>query len=353
MELSQRVVNMPASPIRKLVPYATAAKKQGVIVYHLNIGDPDIKTPTVMLEKLRNWTIDPIGYAQSQGEPELIHSLLGYYHQLGFTFLEDTHIQVTIGGSEAIGMAMFAICNPGDSLLVFEPFYANYLGYARVYGVDLIPIPTSPEEGFHLPSNQTLSTALQPNTKGILYCNPNNPTGTVYTKTELDQLVAFAQEHNLYVLADEVYREFVYQGVKHVSLLEYQRELGDKAILLDSLSKRYSLCGVRLGVLITTNKRLLEGVLKIAQSRLSAGLIDQAVASALGQVPADYFSAVNQEYQSRRDLILKGLQSIPGVRVRKPEGAFYCMAELPIEDSDDFCQWVTQVVAFSWKCQEQ
>lgn len=340
MNLSSRLSTVPASPIRKLVPFAEAAKRSGVTVYHLNIGDPDIKTPKEMIDKLTSWNSNPISYAQSQGDPEFLSAMESYYQGLGFTFVTQADIQVTSGGSEAIGMALFATCNPGDELLVFEPFYANYLSYAALFGVEIVPIPTSATSGFHLPSKEIIQSYITPKTKGILFCNPNNPTGTVYRKDELDILASVAEEHNIFLFSDEVYREFVYDDVRHVSVLTYMERLKDRVILLDSLSKRYSLCGARLGVLVSKNTELMQGVLRIAQGRLSVGLIDQRIASALTQVSPEYIKNIQIEYQHRRDILYDGLRSITGVSVSKPEGAFYCIVMLPVADSDSFCQWL-------------
>lgn len=337
---SARLRLVPASPIRKLVPYAIEAKKQGVHVYHLNIGDPDIKTPDVMLEVLRTWDKNPIGYDQSQGNPDFLEAMKTYYHRLGFTFVDTTNIQVTTGGSEAISMALFAVANPGDEVLTFEPLYTNYNSYAVVTGVSLKAISTSSDTGFHLPAREVIERAITDKTRAILICNPNNPTGTVYTEDELRMLVAIAKDHGLFVLSDEVYREYTYDGRKHVSLLHFMQEIPDHAVVLDSMSKRYSLCGVRLGTLVTLNTSILSGVLSIAQGRLSSGLVDQAIAAKLIDVPQSYMDEVHAEYTKRRDVLYEGLTSIPGVVIPKPEGAFYTIVGLPVADAEDFCKWL-------------
>lgn len=331
---------MPASAIRKLVPFAQQAKKQGVHVYHLNIGDPDIKTPYVMIDVLKHWNKNPISYELSQGSTNLLEAMRDYYHRLGFPFLETEHIQVTIGGSEAISMALFAVCNPGDEAIVFEPFYANYNIYAVVNDVTLVPVLTSIKNGFHLPPSSEIEKKITAKTKAIVYCNPNNPTGTVYTKEEIEILVAIAKKHDLYLLSDEVYREFCYGESKHISLLSYMQTLPNQTIVLDSLSKRYSLCGARLGALVTLDGDILTGVLRIAQGRLSAGLVDQALAAKLTDVPQSYFNKVNKEYEERRNVLFDGLKNIPGVTVSKPEGAFYAIVGLPVSDAEDFCRWL-------------
>lgn len=340
LRVSDRLSAVPMSPIRKLVPFAVAAKKQGVHVYHLNIGDPDIKTPDVMLDVLKKWDRNPIGYDQSQGNPDFLEAMKTYYHRLGFSFLESQHIQVTTGGSEAISMALFAVCNPGEEVLTFEPLYTNYNSYAVVNGVTLKALLTSSDTGFHLPERKTVEDAITDKTRAILICNPNNPTGTVYTKDEIAMLVSVAREHGLFLLSDEVYREYTYDGRTHVSLLNYMQEIPDQAVVLDSMSKRYSLCGVRLGTLVTLNQDILSGVLAIAQGRLSSGLVDQTIAAKLVDVPDTYFTQVHDEYTKRRDVLYEGLKSIPGVVIPKPEGAFYTIVGLPVSDAEHFCQWL-------------
>lgn len=338
--VSERLSKVPASPIRKLVPFADAAKKEGVAVYHLNIGDPDIKTPDVMVDVLRNWERNPIGYANSKGEAELLESLKRYYHGAGFPFIEVKDIQVTVGGSEAISWAMYATCEPGDEIIVFEPFYTNYNTYAVVNGVKLVPVLTTAENGFHMPPKADIEKKITSRTKAILICTPNNPTGTVYTKEEMDMLVTLVKERGLFLLSDEVYREYAYDGAKQTSLLSYMREIPKQAIMLDSLSKRYSACGLRIGTLVSLNADLMAGVLRIGQGRLSAGLIDQAVAAKLTDVPDTYMREVYDEYAKRRDVLYEGLKSVPGVVIPKPEGAFYTIVGLPVEDAEHFCQWL-------------
>lgn len=337
---SKRLQEVPASPIRKLAPYALAAKKQGVHVYHLNIGDPDIQTPEVMLSVLKDWNRNPIGYAQSQGELEFLDALVSYYHSLGFRYIDISKLQVTLGGSEAISMALFAVCEAGDEVIVFEPFYTNYNTYAAVNGIKLVPVLTTSDNGFHLPIEKEIENKITQKTSAILYCNPNNPTGTVYTTAEIRMLVRLVKKHKLFLLSDEVYREYTYDGKKQVSILEYMEEIPQYSILLDSLSKRYSLCGARLGVLASLNQEVMAGVLKIAQGRLSAGLIDQALAAKLTEVPDGYIRDVQKEYELRRDVLFSGLKKIPGVVVPKPEGAFYTIVGLPVSDAEDFCKWL-------------
>jgi aspartate aminotransferase len=340
IKVSSRFSKVPASPIRKLVPYAIEAKKQGVKVLHLNIGDPDIKTPNVMVNVLKKWSGNPIPYAQSQGELKFLDSLTSYYHKLGFKFIKAANIQVTTGGSEAISMAFFATCEAGDEIIVFEPFYTNYNSYAAVNQIKLVPVRTYGENGFHLPDKKTIEEKITKKTKAILICNPSNPTGTVYTKEEVEILVDLAEKYNLFLISDEVYREFVYDGKKHVSILQYMKKLPQQTILLDSLSKRYSLCGARLGMMVSLNEEIISGSLRIAQGRLSSGYVDQKIAEKLTEVSNSYFKAVHKEYQKRRDVLYQGLKKIPGVFLEKPEGAFYTIVKLPVSDSENFCQWL-------------
>lgn len=340
ISVSSRLLSVPSSPIRKLVPFAMKAKKEGVKVYHLNIGDPDIKTPDVMLNVLNNWKDNPLRYGQSQGEVKFLEALKIYYNKLGFDFVDTTHIQVTTGGSEAISMAMFATCQVGDEILTFEPLYTNYNSYGAINGVTLKAILTTADTGFHLPSKDVIEKSITEKTKAILLCNPNNPTGTVYTKDEIEMLVSLAKEHDLFILSDEVYREYTYDGRKHVSLLSYMKDMPEHIIVLDSMSKRYSLCGVRLGNIVTLNKDVLAGVLAIAQGRLSAGFVDQEIASKLVDVPQSYLDDVHAEYVKRRDVLYEGLKKIDGVVIPKPEGAFYTIVGLPVDDAEKFCIWL-------------
>jgi aspartate aminotransferase len=338
--VSARLLDVPASPMRKLAPFALEAEKNGVHVYHLNIGDPDIKTPEIMINVLKHWDTNPIAYGQSQGQPEFLEALKTYYHKLGFPFVDIADIQVTTGGSEGISMALFACCEQGDEVIVFEPFYANNNTYAVTNGVTLVPVSTSINTGFHLPDQSQIEKKITKKTKAILICTPNNPTGTVYTREELEMLVRLAKKYNLFLLSDEVYREFAYDGKKQVSLLSYMRQLPDQAIMIDSISKRYSVCGLRLGTVVSLNRDIMDGILRIAQGRLSSGIIDQAVASKLMDVGNEYFKKVHQEYEKRRDVLYEGLRKIKGVTVAKPEGAFYVVAGLPVTDSEAFCKWL-------------
>lgn len=339
-QTSRRLRQVPPSPIRKLIPLANAAQNAGVKVYHLNIGDPDIKTPQAMLKILRQWQRNPIAYGQSQGELDFLAALKTYYHRLGFKFLDIPHLQATSGGSEAISMAMFAVANPGEEIITFEPLYTNYNSYAAINNVKLVAIGTDIKSGFHLPPAKKIEEKITRKTRAILYCNPNNPTGTVYTKEEVEMLVALAKKFNLFLLADEVYREFTYDGKKQVSLFSYMPDIPQQAIVLDSMSKRYSVCGLRLGVLVSLNTSVMAGVLRIAQGRLSAGLVDQAVAAKLTDVSSAYLRQVHDEYEKRRNVLYAGLKKIAGVTIPKPEGAFYAIVGLPVGDAEDFCRWL-------------
>ena len=347
INISSRLHKVLASPIRKLIPYANEAKRQGIRVYHLNIGDPDVKTPEVMINVLRKWTINPIPYDQSHGNPNFLKSLVTYYNKLGYPFINKNYIQVTTGGSEAISMAFFAICQPEEEIIVFEPYYTNYNSYAVINGVKLVPVLTKEATNFHLPRKKEIEKKITKKTKAILVCNPSNPTGTVYTRDEMEILISICVKNNLFLISDEVYREFVYDGKKHVSILNYMQKLPKQTILVDSLSKRYGLCGARLGMIVSLNEEIMSGVLRMAQGRLSSGYIDQTMAEKLTEVKESYYEATHKEYETRRNVLYQGLKSIPGVYLEKPEGAFYAIVKLPVKDSEDFCQWLLE--KFSYK----
>lgn len=340
--LSKRMQDLPISSIRKLIPLADKAKQNGVTIYHLNMGQPDVKTPEVMIDSLRNWNQNPIPYAPSGGTTEYLQALETYYHDLGFLFVQTKHILGTIAGSEGINMALFATCNPGDEVIVFEPFYSSYLTSAKLFGITLVPVETKITEGFHLPKQESIEEKMTSKTRAILFSNPANPTGVVYTKDEVEMLVAIAQKHDLYLLSDEVYREYIFVDRPHISILKYMQKLPEQAVLIDSLSKRYNLCGARLGALVTLNQGLYSGCLKYAMGRLSGGLIDQYIGAQLTRVPKMYTKNIQQEYRRRRDVLYEGLRDIPGVTVSQPEGAFYIMAELPVADAEAFCVWLLE-----------
>jgi len=340
MKASNRLHLIPSSPIRKLIPFSQAATKRGIKVYHLNIGDPDIKSPQVVIKALKHWKQNPIKYGQSKGEGVMLSALTKYYHDLGFTFVHEDQIQITSGGSEAISMAMFSVANPGDEIIVFEPLYTNYNSYAGINEVRLIPITTDIKKGFHLPKRKDIEKKITRKTRAILYCSPNNPTGTVYTREEVEMLVAIAKKHKLFLLSDEVYREFTFDKRKQVSLFSYMQQIPNLAIVLDSMSKRYSLCGVRLGALVSLNKDIMDGVLRIAQGRLSAGFVDQHITAQISHIKPFYIESVKDEYEKRRNVLYEGLSKIPGIVIPKSEGAFYAIVGLPVKNAEHFCQWL-------------
>ncbi len=340
--ISTRAQALPVSSIRKLLPLAYKAKDAGVKIYHLNMGEPDIKTPQVMIDSLKTWNQNPIKYAPSGGTKEFIDSILWYYHKLGFAYLTKDTIIGTVGSSEAIFMALFSTCNPGDEAMVFEPFYSSYATSAKLTDISFTTVETSVKTAFHLPQQDKIEKKISPKTKAILYSNPCNPTGSVYTKEEIEMLVRIAKKHDLFLISDEVYREYIFVDRPHTSLFSYMQEIPDLAIVVDSLSKRYNLCGSRLGMFISLNKELLTSAMRIAMSRLSGGLIDQYMGSFLTKVPDSYIKEVQQEYRARRDLVYEGLKKIPGVTVSKPEGAFYIMAGLPVDNAEKFCVWLLE-----------
>jgi len=336
-QLSHRASIMPASPIRKLVPLGDAAKARGTQVYHLNIGQPDIETPPEFLDAIRTYREKVIAYGNSQGIRVFVESLQQYYNSISIP-LDFDDIVITTGGSEAILFSMMAVAEPGDELLVFEPFYTNYNGFAIMAGVRLVPIATQAEDGFHLPSIEEIEEYITPRTRGVVICNPNNPTGTVLRDDELHAIRDLALKHNLYVLSDEVYREFVYEG-KTQSVLEIEG-LEEHAVVMDSLSKRYSLCGGRMGAVISRNRRFMDVMLRFGQARLCAATLEQVGSAALVAEGAKYFDPMIAEYGMRRDATFEELQKIPGMLCRKPNGAFYIMAQFPVDDIEDFSAWM-------------
>lgn len=329
---------MPASPIRKLVPYAEAAKKRGVKVYHLNIGQPDIKTPEFAMEVLRKTSIKTAEYTHSAGNESYRKGLAEYYKNIGID-VDFNDILVTTGGSEAIIFAFLVCLNPGDEVIIPEPFYTNYNGFAIQAGVKIVPIRSSIEEDFALPAISEFEKLINPRTKAIMVCNPNNPTGYLYSKSELKQLGDLVLKHKLFLFADEVYREFCYDGLEHFSAMQLEG-LEENAVLFDSVSKRYSECGVRIGALVSRNKNIMQSALKYAQARLSPPLFGQIVGEASLQVGKDYFEEVYDEYISRRNYVISALNKIPGVYAPMPKGAFYTILSLPVKDAEHFCIWL-------------
>lgn len=336
--LSRRARNIPASPIRKLVPYALAARQRGIHVYHLNIGQPDLPTIPAGLKALREFKTEVIQYGLSQGDQALTAALIKYYGSLGYHF-EPHHIVVTTGGSEAISFAMMAIGDEDDEFIIPEPFYTNYNGFAVTSGVRLVPIITRPETGYRCPSVEEFSARITPRTRGIIVNSPGNPTGAVYTRQEMERVAELAHEHNLYVISDEVYREFTFDDVKAVSILDIEG-MEERAVVVDSISKRYSACGARVGCVMSRNNHLMEALLRYAQARLCPPALGQLVATAAYNDESDYIEQSRLEYQSRRDVVFERLSGIEGVVCEKPQGAFYCQAKIPVDDAEEFCKWM-------------
>lgn len=338
MIYSERITTMQSSPIRKLAPIASSAKAKGIKIYHLNIGQPDIKTPKVFFEAVKNFNNEVLEYAVSPGLPELISSLQQYYTTYNMDF-ESDEILVTNGGSEALLFALMATCDPKDNILVPEPFYSNYNGFSQSINVNITPITTKAEEGFHLPSKEKIQSLITSKTKAILISNPGNPTGTVYTKKELYMISEIAKENDLWIISDEVYREFVYDGLEYTSFGNI-KEVEDRVIIIDSVSKRYSACGARIGSIASKDKTLIAEILKLCQGRLCVSALDQVGSVELYNTPSSYFTEVNNEYKNRRDVLYNELIKVKGVICKKPAGAFYIVAKLPIENAEDFVIWM-------------
>ena len=344
-QVSKKGMAMPASPIRKLVPYAEKATKQGKNVFYLNIGQPDIKTPQVALDAVKINDLPVLEYSHSAGFESYRKGLVGYYESKGISLdLED--IIVTTGGSEALLFAFGSIMDAGDEVIIPEPFYANYNGFAVSSGVKVVPVESNIKDGFALPPISEFEKKITSKTKAILICNPGNPTGYLYSKEELETIKEIAIKHDLFIIADEVYREFTYDGVSHTSILSLDG-LENNAIVIDSVSKRYSMCGARIGMLVSRNKELMSTALKFAQARLSPPTYAQIASEAALKTPDSYFEEVIEEYVERRNILVDGLNSIPGVFCPMPKGAFYCVAEFPVEDADHFAQWLLE--SFDYK----
>ena len=339
-QISDKGRLMPESPIRKLVPYAEAARAAGRKVYPLNIGQPDIKTPEVAMEAIRNCTEKVIEYSHSAGNVSYRRKLAKYYQNIGIN-VDENEMLITTGGSEAITFALMTCMNPGDEILIPEPFYANYNGFAVAAGVVVRPITSSIENDFALPAIEEFEKLMTPKTKGIVICNPNNPTGYLYSKEELNQLCKLIIKHDLFLFSDEVYREFCYDGEEHFSAMKLEG-LEQNVILVDSVSKRYSECGVRIGAMITKNKDVISTALKFAQARLCPPAFGQIAAEASLDTPADYFTEVYNEYIDRRDFMVAALNKMEGVYSPTPKGAFYTVVKLPIDDADKFAQWILE-----------
>ncbi|MGZ3920306.1 MAG: pyridoxal phosphate-dependent aminotransferase [Bacteroidia bacterium] len=342
--ISNKAKAMPASPIRKLVPFAEAAKKRGVKIYHLNIGQPDIETPSTFLNAVKNWDVKVLEYSHSAGNESYRKKLSGYYKEYKIN-VDSNDIIITNGGSEAISIAMMTCFNPGDEIIIPEPFYANYNGFSCAANVVVKPIISSIETGFALPPIEEFEKVITAKTKGIMICNPGNPTGYLYTRAELEALKLLVKKHDLFLLSDEVYREFCYDGKEYVSVMQLEG-IENNVILLDSISKRYSACGARVGAMITKNKEVMASALKFAQARLSPPSYGQVGAEAALDTPKSYFEGVKTEYIARRDYIIEALNKIPGVFCPKPSGAFYCIAKFPIDDADKFFQWLLESLIY-------
>lgn len=337
---SNRVAQTPASPIRRLVPFAEAAKKKGTHVYHLNIGQPDIKTPETGTKALQEADLGVIAYSHSAGILSYRQKLVSFYRGYGIDLTTEQMI-VSNGGSEALLFAMLACADAGDEVIVPEPFYANYNGFAQSLDVDIVPITARIEDGFALPPIEAFEAKITSKTKAILICNPSNPTGYLYSKAELEQLKDIVQRHDLFLIADEVYRDFCYEGKKHVSILEIEG-MEQHAIMVDSISKRYSACGARMGVMVTKNEAVMAQAMKLAQARLSPSTLAQILAEGLVDTPPAYFEAVTKEYDKRRKTVIQRLSAMEGVVCPNPKGAFYTFAKFPVDDCNRFCQWLLE-----------
>lgn len=336
---------MPASPIRKLVPFAEAAKKRGTKIYHLNIGQPDIETPESFLNAVKNADMKIVEYSHSAGNESYRKKLCGYYKEYHIN-LDYHDIIVTCGGSEAIEIAMMTCFNAGDEIIIPEPFYANYNGFSKAADVTVKPVRSFIESGFALPPIAEFEKAITSKTRGIMICNPGNPTGYLYTKAELEALRDLVKKHDLFLLSDEVYREFCYDGKEYVSVMHLDG-IEDNVVLLDSISKRYSACGARIGAMISRNKHVMSAAIKFAQARLSPPTYGQIGAEAALDTPKSYFEQVKKEYVARRDYVIEALNKMNGVFCPKPSGAFYCIAQLPIDNADKFCQWLLEEFSYN------
>ena len=336
-EISRRAAEMPASPIRKLVPFANEAKARGVKVYPLNIGQPDLPSPPQAFQALREVNRDLLEYSPSEGLLSLREKLTEYYGRFNIRTSAD-EIIVTTGGSEALLFSFMTCMNPGDEIIIPEPAYANYLGFAEMCGVKVVPVVSSIESDFALPPVAELERLITPRTRALLICNPNNPTGYLYSRSEMETLRDLVKKHNLFLISDEVYREFCYSDEPYMSVYHLEG-IEDNVVMVDSVSKRYNECGIRIGTLLTRNAKLRAAVMKLCQARLSPPLLGQLVAQASIDASAEYMQATYDEYISRRDFLVEGLNRIPGVYSPKPRGAFYTVAALPVEDADDFCRW--------------
>lgn len=340
MNLSKRITGLQESPVRKLVPIATKVKKTGKKVFHLNIGQPDIETPKVFMEAINNYDTSVIKYSFSQGEPTLINSIRDYFARDGIIFDED-EVLITNGGSEALTFTTIAICDPGDEILVPEPFYTNYSGFTGEVNVNIKPITTHAKDGFHLPSEEEIVKLITPKTKAILFSNPGNPTGTILRLDEMEMIAKIAKEHDLYIISDEVYRGFAFDGLKGISMGSI-KGVSDRTIIIESVSKRYSACGARIGSIQSKNKDLIKNILKLCQARLCVATLEQVGSAELYKLDDEYTAMIKKEYQARRDIVYSTLIDIPGVVCEKPSGAFYVVAKLPVVNAEEFIIWMLE-----------
>ncbi len=338
--ISNKGFSMPESPIRKLVPYAEKAKKEGAKVIHLNIGQPDIKTPQIALDAVKNNTISVLEYSRTEGS-EVYREKLAEYYAKNDIHVTAQDIIVTTGGSEALSFTMGSIADTNDEIIITDFFYANYNGFATAMGIKVVPVVSQIDDNFALPPIEEFEKLITPKTKAILICNPGNPTGYLYSKDEIQKLAAIVKKHNLFFVADEVYREFTYDGKEHYSILQ-ESGLDEHAIIVDSVSKRYSMCGARIGCLVSRNNEIIKTALKFAQARLSPPTYAQIASEAALDTPQSYFNDVKEEYVERRNILIEELEKINGVKIGRPQGAFYCIVELPVENSDDFAQWLLE-----------
>lgn len=331
---------MPESPIRKLVPYAEKAKKKGIKVFHLNIGQPDIETPKSALKAVKNADIKVLAYSKSEGDLNLREKISDYYGRNNVE-ISSSDIIITSGASEALLFTIGSIMDSMDEIIIPEPFYANYNGFSAANGVNIVPVSSTIDDNFSLPKIDDFESLISSKTKAILICNPNNPTGYVYSESEIKRLIEIVKKHDLYLIADEVYREFTYDGVNHTSIMEFN-DIYQNAIVIDSVSKRYSMCGARIGCIVSKNREFMNTAMKFAQARLSPPTLAQIASTAAMDTGKDYFDKILKEYNKRRIILVNGLKKIPGVKVSEPKGAFYCIAELPVNDSEDFAKWLLE-----------
>ena len=331
---------MPESPIRKLVPYAEKAKKKGIKVFYLNIGQPDIETPESALKAVKNADIKVLAYSKSEGDLRLREKISDYYGRHNVE-ISSSDIIITSGASEALLFTIGSIMDSMDEIIIPEPFYANYNGFSAANGVNIVPVSSSIDDNFSLPKIDDFESLISSKTKAILICNPNNPTGYVYSESEIKRLIEIVKKYDLYLIADEVYREFTYDGVNHTSIMEFN-DIYQNAIVIDSVSKRYSMCGARIGCIISKNREFMNTAMKFAQARLSPPTLAQIASTAAMDTGKDYFDKILKEYNKRRIILVNGLKKIPGVKVSEPKGAFYCIAELPVNDSEDFAKWLLE-----------